>query len=54
MKAPALPLVLAAWPVLYEAYVFVGIRGGRDAFLARVGEPSALFTTSERRAKDMT
>lgn len=42
-QSPALPLLVAALPALYDAYVFVGIRGGRDAFLARVGEPSLAF-----------
>lgn len=38
--SPALPLVVAALPLVYDAYVFVGVRGGRDAFLARAGEPT--------------
>jgi hypothetical protein len=37
------PLALAALPLAYDAYVFLGIRGGRDAFLARAGEPSLAF-----------
>ncbi len=38
-----MPLVLAAAPLVYDAYVFVGVLGGRDAFLARAGEPSMAF-----------